>query len=99
MASIIVGIVGIVFVTLGYLIWKKEKITLLHDYHYDKVLEEDKKAFCTLSGVGVFLIGCGLFITAVIIGITDSAWSFVAFGIGFVVGLAFLIFAGIKYNC
>ena len=97
-ASIIVGIIGIVFVTLGYMIWKKEKITLLHDYHYDKVLEEDKKAFCTLSGVGVFIIGCGLLVTAVIVGITDSAWSFIVFGIGFVVGFGLLILAGVKYN-
>lgn len=96
--SIIVGLVGIVFVILGFFIWKKEKISLLHDYHYDKVSAEDKKAFCTLSGVGVLLIGIGLLITAIIIGITDSPWSFVAFAIGFVVGLIMLIYAGAKYN-
>lgn len=96
--SIIVGLIGIVFVILGYLIWKNEKISLLHDYHYDKVSAEDKKTFCTLSGVGVLLIGIGIFITAIIIGITDSPWSFIAFAIGFVVGLIMLIYAGLRYN-
>lgn len=96
--SIIVGLVGIVFVVLGYLIWKKEKISLLHGYHYDKVSEADKKAFCSLSGIGVLLIGVGLLITAIIIGITDSSWSFISFAIGFLVGLIMLIYAGIKYN-
>ena len=96
--SIIIGLVGFVLIILGYMVWKKEKISLFHDYHYDKVSEEDKKAFCTISGIGVVLIGIGLFITSIIIGITDSMWSFIPFVIGFVAGLIMLIYSGIKYN-
>ena len=43
-------------------------------------------------------IGIGLLLTAIIIGITDSALSFIAFALGFVVGLALLIYSGAKYN-
>lgn len=96
--AIIVAIVGIVFLVLGCLMWKKEKISLLHSYHYDKVSEEDKKAFCMVSGMGVIFIGLGLLVTAVIIGITDSALSFIAFAAGFVIGLILLVYAGIRYN-
>ncbi len=96
--SLIIGFVGIVFAMLGYQIWKKEKISLLHDYHYNRVSAEDKKAFCTLSGIGVLLIGIGLVITAIVIGITDSPWSFIAFAIGLVAGLVMLIYAGVRYN-
>ena len=96
--SIIVGLIGIIFVILGYMIWKKEKIALLHNYHYDKVSAEDKKAFCTISGIGILLIGIGLILTAIIIGITNSVWSFIAFTIGFIVGIVMLIYAGIRYN-
>jgi len=96
--AVIVGLVGIIFLVFGYLLWIKKKISLLHDYHYDKVSEADKKIFCTISGLGVFIIGIGLLVTAVIIGITDSAWSFIAFAVGLVVGLGFLIYAGAKYN-
>lgn len=96
--AIIVAVIGIVFVTLGYLMWKREKITLLHSYHYDKVSPSDKKVFCKISGWGVIFIGIGLLVTAIIIGITDSALSFIAFALGFVVGLALLIYAGAKYN-
>ncbi|MGN0415837.1 MAG: hypothetical protein ACI4FX_10150 [Agathobacter sp.] len=35
---------------------------------------------------------------AIGIGIIDSASSFIAFAVGFVVGLALLIYAGAKYN-
>ncbi len=96
--AVIVGILGIVFVVIGCLIWKRERISLLHDYHYDKVSEENKKAFCTISGLGVISIGLGILVTAVIIAITDSALSFIAFAIGFAIGLALLIYAGTKYN-
>ena len=90
--------IGSVFITLGYLMWKKEKITLLHSYHYEKVSPSDKKAFCKISGWGVISIGIGLLVTAVIIGITDSVLSFIAFALGVVVGLVLLIYAGAKYN-
>ena len=96
--AIIVAVIGIVFVTLGYLMWKKEIITLLHSYHYDKVSPSDKKVFCKISGLGVIFIGIGLLVTAMIIGITDSALSFITFALGFVVGFALLIYAGAKYN-
>ena len=98
MGSIVLGILGFVFVILGYLIWKKEKISFLHGYHYDKVSENDRADFCMLSGMGVISIGMGLLVTAVIIGLTDSAWSFIAFAVGFTAGLALLIYAGNTYN-
>lgn len=97
-ASIIVGVVGIVFVILGWLIWKKEKISLLHEYHYNRVAEEDKKVFCTLSGIGVVIMGIGMVITAIVLGITNATWSFAFFGIGMAVGLIIVIYAGIRYN-
>ena len=98
LGSIIFGLVAIILIILGYLIWKKEKISLLHDYHYDKVSEEDKKAFCAVSGIGVLVIGVGILITAILTAITYSMWSYIAFVIGFVAGLVMLIYAGIRYN-
>ena len=98
LGAIILGLVGLVFLILGYLIWKKEKISLLHDYHYNKVSSEDKKAFCEMSGKGVFVIGIGLESAAVIIGITDSPWSFIPFVVSFIIGLTMLIKAGSRYN-
>ena len=89
-AGIIVGLIGLIFITLGSLLWKKEKISLLHEYHYDKVSDGDKKAFCTMSGIGIIFIGIGLLVTGIVISITNSAWSFIAFVIGFFIGLVLL---------
>ena len=32
----IMGVCGALFMYLGWLIWIKEKINLIHDYHYKK---------------------------------------------------------------
>ena len=97
-AVIILGTIAFVFILLGYLVWKKEKINLFHSYHYDKVSEEDKTAFCKLSGWGLIVIGIGISVTTIIIAITDSAFSFIAFAVGFALGLTLLFYAGRKYN-
>lgn len=48
------------FDSRDYSVWKKEKISLFHDFHYDEVSAEEKKAFCTISVIGVVLIGIGI---------------------------------------
>ena len=93
-----ISIVSILLLVIGWLLWKKEKISLLHDYHYDKVSPENKKAFCILSGLGLICMGIGLGITAVILGITNSLLSFIPSAFGFAIGLLLLIYAGKKYN-
>ena len=96
--AVITGAIGILLIVLGCLLWKKEMITILHSYHTDKVAPENKKAFCKLSGIGLIVIGSGLLLTSAILGITDSAYSFVCFAVCFAAGLFLLISAGMKYN-
>ena len=95
---IIIGLVGILCVVIGYLIGKKEKISLLHDYHYEKVAEEDKPAFCKLMGLAVTAIGISLLITGVLLAITNSLWSFLPLIVGFFVSIYLFIYADRKYN-
>lgn len=96
--SAITGVVGVALIVTGLIVWKKEKISLFHDYHYDKVTEDNKKPFCALSGAGLSVMGAGLAATAVILAVTESAWSFVALAAGFAIGLLMLVYAGMKYN-
>ena len=94
----IFGSVGTLIIVLGWLIWKKQKISLMHDYHVRKVSEENKPAFCRLSGIGLIVIGAGLLMSAVLLGVTESAYSFLCFAACFVLGIGMLIAAGRKYN-
>jgi len=87
-----------IIAVMGWLIWKKEKLSLMHDYHVNKVSVENKSGFCRLSGIGLVAIGIGLLISSVILFVTDSAYSFLCFAVCFVIGLVMLITAGAKYN-
>ena len=95
---ILIGGFAVLFFVLGYLVWTKEKITLFHSYHYDKVAEENKKAFCKISGIGLIVIGMGVLLAGIICAATGAAWGAIAVAIGFLIGLAMLIYAGVKYN-
>lgn len=96
--AIIVGVLGILFEVIGYFLWKKQKISLLHSYDHDNVSPENKKVFCKLAGIGVTIIGMSMLLTAVALALSENLWAFLAFMIGFTVGLGLLIHAENKYN-
>ena len=98
MGVIITSGAGVIIAVMGWLIWKKEKLSLMHDYHVNKVSVENKSAFCRLSGIGLVAIGIGLLISSVILFVTDSTYSFLCFAVCFVAGLAMLFTAETKYN-
>ena len=45
---IVLLIIGIIFLIVGWFIWKREKINLIHDYHYKNVADADKKEYTAL---------------------------------------------------
>lgn len=87
-----------VFIALGWQIWKKQKMNLIISYHCDKVSDENKQAYCTLAGIGVFIIGIGFALAGICSVVLRTASTFVPMAIGLVLGIALLVCAGIKYN-
>ncbi len=90
--------IGTLFCVFGFKIWKKEIITLIHDYHYKKVKESDKKAYTTLIGKAMLLMGLGMYLTGIIDFITSTFYGFIAFGVSFIGGIIMIILAQKKYN-
>lgn len=86
------------FFYLRFLLWKKEKINIIHDYHYTKVKEEDKKAYTSIMGKAMIVIGIGAAISGFIGVFTDSVKSGIPFGVAFIIGICIMIFGQIKYN-
>lgn len=79
-------------------IWKKEKITLIHDYHYTKVKEEDKKPYTEKMGKAIIIMGTGICLMGIIDFISSSMYGVIAVGICFTLGLIIVVLAQIKYN-
>lgn len=91
-------LVGSLFFYLGWQIWKKEKIALIHDYHHKKVQNTDKKAYTKQIGKAMLVIGSGIILTGIVDFFTDSLWGWCIFGLGFSIALLMMIHAQIKYN-
>lgn len=89
---------GFLFLFLGYRIWKKEQINLIHSYHYTKVSEEDKKPYTERIGKACILIGMGILLMGLIDYFTGSTWGWICFLISFTIGFGMMIKAQKKYN-
>lgn len=89
---------GILFLYLGWEIWKKEKINLIHDYHHEKVKDIDKKAYTGQMGKAMLIIGVGILLTGIFDFITTSLIGWWFFAVSFIIGLAMVIYAQVKYN-
>ena len=91
-------IIGLLFVFWGWRIWKKEQITLIHDYHYTKVSEKDKKSYTEKMGKACIVMGIGIILTGTIDYITNTFYGWIFFGVFFISGLIMIILVQIKYN-
>lgn len=91
-------VLGLIFIWLGYSIWKKQNINLIIVYHMDKVSEDNKAAFCKLSGLSLLIMGCGFIASGIWTIVSGALLSFIPMIAGIVVGIALLISAGVKYN-
>ena len=89
---------GILFLILGWHIWKKEEITLIHSYHYSKVSEENKKDYTEQMGKSILLMGIGMILTGIIDCITETSYGWLFFTILLIFGTIKMIKAQKKYN-
>ena len=91
-------VLGILFIVPGLLIWLKLKMNLIISHHCEKVKEENKKAYCRLFGIGVFVIGLGFLLSAVCIPLVKTIFSFIPLTAGIVLGIVLIVSSIVKYN-
>ena len=96
--SALLVLLGIVFIRLGLAIWKKQKMELIIRHHCDRVSEENKPAYCTLSGIGVFTAGAGFVLSGICTAFTQSVLIFIPMAAGLAAGILLLVLAGVRYN-
>ena len=96
--GVLFALLGLLFLCLGLQIWKKQKISLIISYHSGKVSEDNKRAYCTLAGIGVLLMGVGFLLSGICTAFVRSALVFVPMTAGLVSGIALLTAAVLKYN-
>ena len=89
--------VGAALVILGILLWKKQMVSILHDYHYKNVKKEDLPAYTRQVGIGLIVIGAGIIITG-LLNLAYSSFWWVSLLAGFGLGIIVIYRAQKKYN-
>ncbi|MBO6041413.1 MAG: DUF3784 domain-containing protein [Oscillospiraceae bacterium] len=84
-------------IVLGLVLWLKQKISLLHDYHYQHVKKEDIPAYTRQMGIGIILIGAGIGLDGLFTAL-DSPYWWVPMTAGIVLGSVVMVRAQKKYN-
>jgi hypothetical protein len=90
--------VGLLLIVLGLLTWKKQKVTLLHGYHYRNVKQEDIPAYTRSVGIGQMAVGIGFALTGLLRLFTGSKLTWAALIAGLITGLVIMHKAQMKYN-
>ena len=96
--AVIYSAVGLLLVVLGLLTWKKQKINLLHEYHYKNVKQEDVPASTRAMGIGQIVIGAGLCVTGILSVFVQSPVSLLVLVPGLVAGILIFHKAQMRYN-
>lgn len=92
------GLCSVGLVVIGLLLWKKQKITLLHDYHYRHVRQEDIPAYTRRMGIGLIVMGVGIGITGILNLFGSSAWFWLPLTAGIIAGFVIMHLAQKQYN-
>lgn len=91
-------LVGVALEWVGWLVWKKQKISVLHEYHRRHVSPEDVPAYSRATGKALFLLGGGLQAAGLINFLTRSGWGWIC-GVGcFIWSVGWMLKTQKKYN-
>ena len=94
---IVEAAVGLLCIVMGLVIWKKQKVSLVHDYHYRNVKKDDIPAYTRLLGIGLILIGAGICVTGLFNLFESDLW-WIPMLAGFLSGIPVMNKAQKKYN-
>lgn len=95
---VLMVLLGLLFLYLGWRIWKRKEITLIISHHYQKVSKEDKKDYTEEIGKSIAFMGIGMILTGIIDFITNTVYGWLFFTIFFILGFIKMVKAQKKYN-
>lgn len=90
--------VGLLLIIIGYLIWFKQKISLLHSYHYANVKKEDLNAYGKQMGIGNIILGICVSLMGICTYFDLENLGWVIFILGFIISIYIFHKAQKRYN-
>ncbi len=90
--------VSILLFVMGWIIWKKQALWLIHSYHCKRVKEEDRAAYSKRVGIVLISIGVGALIQAAFDCFVSQSQMPIILIVVLVVSFIYLHFVQKKYN-
>ena len=87
-----------VFFVIAWFLLKRQRVTLIHDYHYTHVRKKDIPAYTKLYGCAMVCIGAGILTVGIVSIVTKTQWGWAGFAALFAAGIGLMTKAQIKYN-
>ena len=98
LGTLIYLLTGSILIILGYLIWTKQKISLLHSYHYANVKKEDLKDYGKQMGKGNIVLGISICLMGIFMYLKLNIIGWIVFTLGFIISIRIFHKAQMKYN-
>lgn len=95
---VVCSAVGLFCIRAGVLLWKRQRISLLHDYHTASVRDEDIPAYTRKTGIGMIVIGTGVLFAGILCFILQTPAGMLCLPAGLAVGLPFICTAQKRYG-
>ena len=97
MENVIFLAIGLLMLFYAYQLIVKYNIKIMHEYHYQKVNDSQKKAYVQVEGLGLFVMGIDYFLV-VLLHILSGKFSAILILLGIVLGIGILIYGQYRYN-
>ena len=97
MENVIFLAIGLLMLFYAYQLIVKYNIKIMHEYHYQKVNDSQKKAYVQVEGLGLFVMGIDYFLV-VLLHILSGKFSAILLLLGIVLGIGILIYGQYRYN-
>ena len=91
--------VGALCVVLGIIIWKQQKIDLIHDYQHRNVRAEDKPAYCRQMGISIIFIGVAIGLDGAANLFSSETFGYLTLAVGFASFSASIFHVIVRSSC
>lgn len=99
--NIILLFIGTLFIILGLIIWKQQRVTLTFDLNSKSLKKEDRKAYAKSFGIAYSILGIAFMSVPVSNLVYNSRFQevgFIIFLIAFIISMTIIIKTQVKYK-
>lgn len=96
--AVIMITVSVLLFNLGYMLWKKQKIEVMNEYHYTNVSKQDRLAYSTIMGQALVVIAVGMLVSGIFGLFMNITALWIIAVISVVVGVGMMFYGQMKYN-